>query len=256
MSNSIPENIFNRENWKNSGVGPLYVQLRNHLESIIGAGYFKAGEQLPSEREIAEFSDVSRITVRKAVQELVAAKLVVQRQGSGTSVAPPVERVEQSLSSLTSFSEDMATRGKEIKSTFLEKGIFSPSPKEIMTLGLKPSQMVARIWRLRHADGTPMAIERATLSTEFLPDPENVSVSLYAHLERSGNKPSRAIQRISAAIINDEDAELLAVEKGVAGLNIERLSYSKSGQIIEFTASVYRGDAYDFVAEMQISSEK
>lgn len=256
MNSPPSENIFSRENWNNSGAGPLYIQLRDHLESIIGSGYFKAGEQLPSEREIAELSDVSRITVRKAVQELVRANLVVQRQGSGTSVAPKIERVEQSLSSLTSFSEDMARRGMEIKSTFLEKGISSPSPKEIMALGLKPSQMVARIWRLRLADGTPMAIERASLSTEFLPDPENVDVSLYAHLEKSDNKPSRAIQRISAANIGTEDAKLLAVPEGVAGLNIERVSYSDSGQIIEFTSSIYRGDAYDFVAEMRISNGK
>ncbi|WP_197742784.1 GntR family transcriptional regulator [Lentilitoribacter sp. Alg239-R112] len=255
MSTATSENIFSRENWNSSGAGPLYIQLRDHLETIISSGHFKAGEPLPSEREIAEFSDVSRITVRKAVQELVRANLVVQKQGSGTSVAPKVERVEQSLSSLTSFSEDMARRGMEIKSTFLEKRISSPSPKEIMALGLRPSQLVARIWRLRHADGIPMAIERASLSTQFLPDPENVDVSLYAHLEKSGNKPSRAIQRISAANIGIEDAKLLAVPEGVAGLNIERISYSNSGQIVEFTSSIYRGDAYDFVAEMQISNE-
>ncbi|MBO6919226.1 MAG: GntR family transcriptional regulator [Rhizobiaceae bacterium] len=243
------------ENWANQYSGPLYQQLRDHLNQIIRSGGMQAGEPLPSEREIAEIADVSRITVRKAVQELVKQGLVVQKQGSGTTIAPQTQRVQQSLTQLTSFTEDMARRGMVVTSTFLEKGLYSPSPEEIMALGLTSDSMVARLSRLRKGNGNPLALERASLSPKYLPDPENVDPSLYEHLARSGHKPSRAIQRISAMILTGEDAELLEIEEGSAGLNIERVSYLPTGQVVEFTKSIYRGDSYDFVAELQIGDQ-
>jgi GntR family transcriptional regulator len=249
------ENALLPENWANQYSGPLYQQLRNHINATIVSGEMKAGEPLPSEREIAEIADVSRITVRKAVQELVKEGLVVQKQGSGTTVAPQPERVQQYLTRLTSFTEDMARRGKNVTSTFLEKGLFSPSPEEIMALGLKADGLVARLSRLRKADGKPLALERASLSADYLPDPESVEASLYAYLEKLGNKPSRAIQRISAINLRGEDAKHLEVEDGSAGLSIVRVSYLPTGQVVEFTKSIYRGDAYDFVAELQIGDK-
>ena len=246
------EQILAQKNWTRKQNGPLYVQLHDQIENAIRAGDIKPGEPLPSERLMAEMSKVSRITVRKAVQALVNDGLIVQRQGSGTSVAPKVQRVQQSLSRLTSFSEDMSRRGSTVQSDWLEKGLFTPSPRETLALGLSANSQVARISRLRIADGMPLAIERASLSPQYLPDPENVGRSLYAHLAKLGCKPARAIQRISASNINKADAELLAVEEGVAGLNIERISYLPTGQVVEFTRSVYRGDAYDFVAELEI----
>lgn len=244
--------MLDQESWNRKGGGPLYVQLRGHIESAIRAGALKPGQALPSERELAELSGISRITVRKAVQDLARSGLVVQRQGSGTSVAPTLNRVEQSLSRLTSFSEDMALRGKEVRSQWLERGLFAPSVNETVVLGLKPHGQVARISRLRLADDVPLAIERASLSTDHLPDPENVQSSLYAHLDSRGCKPVRAIQRIRAVSLVPADAALLDVEEDAAGLSIERVSYLASGQVVEFTQSKYRGDAYEFIAELQI----
>lgn len=249
------ENALMPENWADQYSGPLYQQLRDHLNEIIKSGGMQAGEPLPSEREIAEIADVSRITVRKAVQELVKQGLVIQKQGSGTTVAPQKQRVQQSLTRLTSFTEDMARRGMVVTSTFLEKGLVSPSPEEIIALGLTSDSLVARLSRLRKGNGKPLALERASLSPKYLPDPENVDASLYEHLERSGHKPCRAIQRISAMNLTGEDASLLDIEDGSAGLNIERISYLPTGQVIEFTKSIYRGDAYDFVAELQIGDK-
>jgi GntR family transcriptional regulator len=122
-----------------------------------------------------------------------------------------------------------------------------------MKLGLKANGLVARISRLRLANDIPLAIERAALSPVYLPDPKNVGASLYAHLARSGHRPSRAIQRLSARNLGRQDARLLEVAAGAASLNIERISYLATGQVVEFTQSVYRGDAYDFVAELQIA---
>ena len=80
-----------------------------------------------------------------------------------------------------------------------------------MVLGLSSKEMVARVSRLRIADDTPLAIERAALSSAVLPEPEAVGASLYAALEQTGNRPVRAMQRISAANLGEADARLLGV---------------------------------------------
>jgi GntR family transcriptional regulator len=249
------QDIQRANNWTLSGNGPLYLQLRQRLEEEIRSGALGPGASLPSEREIADLCNVSRVTVRKAVQSLVRDGFVVQRRGSGTTVARQVERVEQPLSRLTSFSEDMARRSMTGRSIWIERGVFSASPREMMVLGLGPDEQVARITRLRMANDVPLAIERAALSTRYLPDPDRIERSLYETLAELGNKPVRAVQRISAVNMGADDAARLDVSEGSAGLSIERISYSAQGAVIEFTRSVYRGDAYDFVAELKIGDE-
>ncbi|MET0597163.1 MAG: GntR family transcriptional regulator [Mesorhizobium sp.] len=231
---------------------PLYLRLKKSIEEAVENGLIGPGDALPSERDIAQKADVSRVTVRKAVQDLVRGGVLVQRHGSGTFVAPRMARVEQSLSRLTSFTEDMARRGMSARSLWLDRGLYAPSPDEIMVLGLSAKELVARVARLRMANDTPLAIERASLSANVLPDPETVSSSLYTALEETGHRPVRAVQRISAANLGEADAALLKVPAGCASLNIERISYLSSGRVIEFTRSIYRGDAYDFVAELRL----
>lgn len=237
---------------QSAGAGPLYVKLQHALEAAIHSGRLKGGDALPPERELAEYANISRVTVRKAVDELVRQGKLVRRHGSGTFVAKPVEKVEQPLSRLTSFTEDMARRGLTTRAEWLERGLFTPSPDEMVMLGLAAGGLVARLGRLRIADENPLAIERASISAEFLPDPESVGNSLYAVLEARGVRPVRAIQRISARTIKDQEAELLGVAPGSAGLAIERISYLPSGKVVELTRSLYRGDAYDFVAELTL----
>jgi GntR family transcriptional regulator len=231
---------------------PLYLQLRKSIEDAVTRGLIGPGDALPSERDIATKADMSRVTVRKAVQDLVKGGILVQRHGSGTFVAPRMERVEQSLSRLTSFTEDMARRGMSVHSQWLDRGLYAPSPEEMMVLGLSSDDMVARVARLRIANDTPLAIERASLSAGILPDPASIGSSLYAALEADGNRPVRAVQRISAANLGEADARLLDVAPASASLRIERISYLASGKVIEFTRSIYRGDAYDFVAELRL----
>ena len=235
--------------------GPLYMALRRNIEAAIRDGVLRPGDALPSERELAVMADVSRVTVRKAVQHLVEDRLLVQRHGSGTFVAPPVQRIEQPLSALTSFTEDMARRGMKVRSQWLDRGLYPPSPEEMMTLGLSPSEQVARVARLRIADDTPLAIERASLAAHVLPDPAAIGESLYSALDKTGHRPVRAIQRLSAKNLNEAEAALLGTAPGSASLNIERISYLASGKVIEFTRSVYRGDAYDFVVELRLGDK-
>lgn len=238
-----------------NGPGPLYLQLQRRISEAMASGQLAQGSSLPAERDIATMTGLSRVTVRKAVEALVASGQLVQKRGSGTFVAPRVERLEQALSLLTSFTEDMARRGKSVESVWISRAIHSPTPEEVMALGLGAGDRVARLERVRRSDGVPLAIERASLSTQVLPDPEAVKTSLYALLEISGLRPVRAVQRISAANLGPKDADLLGVMPGAAGLRIERIGYLASGRVVEFTRSLYRGDAYDFAVELKLAPD-
>ncbi|MGJ5619682.1 GntR family transcriptional regulator [Sulfitobacter sp. MF3-043] len=241
--------------WLRPDAGPRYVQLRQRLTDGIHQRILKPGASLPPERIIATITDLSRVTVRKAIKSLAEDGIVVQKQGFGSFVATDTPQIEQSLSRLTSFTEDMTRRGMASTSVWLERGVFMPSPDEVVALGMSQDASVSRVARLRTADGKPMAIERASLPTAILPNPLEVTTSLYEVLEATGLRPVRALQKISAINLGPADAELLAVNEGEAGLRIERTSYLADGRIVEFTRSIYRGDAYNFVAELRLAKE-
>jgi GntR family transcriptional regulator len=247
------QDLFTAKGFGGSGAGPLYLQLQRRIADAMATGKLAPGNSLPAERDIASMTGLSRVTVRKAVAALVASGQLVQRRGSGTYVAPKLEKLEQALSLLTSFTEDMARRGKSVESVWLSRAIHSPTPEEVMALGLGAGDRVARLERVRRSDGVPLAIEHASLSTGVLPDPALVETSLYAVLEVSGMRPVRAVQRISAANLDGREAALLGVLPGAAGLKIERIGYLASGRVVEFTRSLYRGDAYDFAVELTLA---
>ncbi|RID90912.1 GntR family transcriptional regulator [Gemmobacter lutimaris] len=249
------DHLFSPEGFDDTGAGPLYVQLHRRIAEAIASGRLKPGDSLPAEREMAAMTGLSRVTVRKGVEALVASGQLVQRRGSGTFVAPKVEKLEQALSLLTSFTEDMRRRGLNSESRWLSRALHNPSPEEVMALGLAADERVARLERVRSSDGLPLAIERASLPQAILPEPERVTTSLYAELQARGLRPVRAVQRISAVNVTPRDAELLGVTAGVAGLRIERISYLPSGKVVEFTRSLYRGDAYDFAVELKLAPE-
>ncbi len=238
--------------WLRDSGGPRYVQLRRRLEEGIETGILPPNSSLPPERELAEITDLSRVTVRKAIHELVREGLIEQRQGSGSFIREPVLRMEQSLSRLTSFTEDMARRGLETASRWLERGVFMAAQDETDALDLPDGAQVARVYRLREAGGRPMALERAALPLDLLPNPIEVTTSLYEVLGRLGHRPVRAVQKISAINLGPAEADLLGVAEGAAGLRIERISFLESGRVAELTRSLYRGDAYDFVAELRL----
>jgi GntR family transcriptional regulator len=243
--------IYAAAAWFRDGRGPRYVQLYRHLASAISSGRLEADTQLPPERDLAELADVSRVTVRKAVAELVADGLLEQRRGAGSFVRAQAPKLEHPLSRLTSFTEYMLARGKASTSQVLTRGLFFPTPEEAMALGISGGQ-VARIERLRSADGTPMAIELSSLPVDILPYPERVETSLYTVLRDQGGAPTRAIQRITAINLAPSEAQMLSLPDGAAALRIDRTGYLPSGRPIEFTRGVYRSDIYDFVAELRM----
>lgn len=230
---------------------PLYQQLQRALRQAIESHVLGPDDALPPERDLAVDFSVSRITVRKAIEGLVGEGMLVRRQGSGTFVCA---RVEKNFSKLTSFSEDMRARGRNPRSVWLRKAAGTVTPEESLTLRSSPGTPVYRFHRIRFADDAPMALEYATILASCLPSLEAVESSLYAALEQAGNRPVRALQRLRAVLFTAEQAELLQAKEKGPGLLVERLGFLQDGSAAEFTQSFYRGDIYDFVAELSLAT--
>lgn len=227
---------------------PLYLQLAVALSKAINEGRYQANEALPSERVLAEELNLSRVTARKAIERLVEQGLIVRKRGSGNYIAP---RLEQPLTRLSSFSEELHQRGFVPQSRWLSRGFAAAGPDEQIALDLKSGEKVARLERQRLADGVVMAFEVSVLPASVLHDPEAVSASLYTHLAQSGQAPVRALQHIRALNADPKLAGLLEVPVGAAVLFITRVGYLASGKAVEMTHSYCRSDYYDFVAEMR-----
>ena len=226
---------------------PLYLQLQRVLREAIQSRQLLQDDAIPAERDLAEDFDVSRITVRKAIDGLVTEGLLTRRRGAGTFVA---SRVEKSFSKLSSFSEDMISRGRKPHSEWVSKSMGAVTPEEALSLGLSPGALVYRFQRIRFADGMTMALEQSAIPGYCLPSLEVVTTSLYQALEKTGHRPVRALQRLRAVNFTQEQADRLMVKPGDAGLFIERRGFLADGRTAEFTQSWYRGDAYDVVAEL------
>jgi GntR family transcriptional regulator len=226
---------------------PLYIQLQQLLREAIQQKLLTENDAIPPERDLAVEYDVSRITVRKAIGGLVEEGLLTRRRGAGTFVAG---RVEKSFSRMSSFSEDMISRGRKPSSQWISRSAGAVTPEEAMALGLSPGAPVFRFGRIRFADDVPMAVEQTTIAGGCLPSLDAVQDSLYDALARLGNRPVRALQRLRAVPFIGEHARMLGVDSGHAGLLIERRGFLRDGRAVEFTQSFYRGDAYDFVAEL------
>jgi len=247
--------LFQLAVWFHLGRGPRYEQLCRHIAASIGVGDLPPGTQLPPERDLATIAGVSRVTVRKAVARLVEDGMLEQRRGAGTFVRAPRAKLEHSLSALLSFTEYMRMRGKTSRSQILRSGRFLPTPDERMALGLRGSDLVARVDRLRSADDVPMALEWSVLPPDILPDPNLVKTSLYDVLRAAGTAPTRAVQRIAAVNLTGADAELLNLSEGAAVLRIDRTAFLPSGRPIELTRGLYRSDIYDFIADLRLETK-
>jgi len=230
---------------------PLYQQLQRALRKAIEIQLLGPEDALPAERDLASDFNVSRITVRKALDGLVAEGLLVRRQGSGNFVST---RVQKNFAKLTSFSEDMRARGRTPHSVWVKRAQGTVTPEEALALRLSPGTPVLRFHRIRFADDAPMAIELATVVASALPSLDAVDTSLYEALERTGHRPVRALQRLRAVLLTEDQAELLKAKAGDPGLLVERLGSLRDGRAIEFSQSFYRGDIYDFVAELSDST--
>jgi GntR family transcriptional regulator len=227
---------------------PLYLQLADKIANAIASRRLRQGQALPAERALVERLGLSRTTIRKAVEELTARGLVASQHGSGTFVAA---RLDQPLARLSSFTDDMRARGRTAGCRVIDRGVRFPSPDEAVALALSARDQITFLTRLRLADGEPLALEHATIPTRILPDPTEIGDSLYAALQARDAVPVRALQRLRAATASATDAAHLGITEGAPIMATARYGYAADGSPIEFTRSLYRGDRYDFIAEMR-----
>jgi GntR family transcriptional regulator len=230
-----------------SGKLPLYQQLQQALRRAIDEGAWGSASAIPAERQLASALGISRITVRKAIDALVEEGLLVRRAGAGNFINT---RIEKNFAKLSSFSEDMRARGRVPRNEWLKRSEGLVTPEEALRLRLSPGTPVYRFNRIRYADEVPMCLEYATIAASALPSLAAVGDSMYEALAASGNRPVRALQRLSALLLNAEQARLLQTREGDAGLCVERLGFARDGRAVEFCRSYFRGDMYDFVAEL------
>jgi GntR family transcriptional regulator len=246
----VSADVFDRKRFQSNGNAPLYLKLKRLIADAVDKGLLTETEAIPGERDVARMLGISRVTVRKAFADLVTDGVLVQRQGAGTFIASHPPRYELPMSRLTSFSEDMRQRGLAVDCHWFDRSEGLPTPEEAMVLALSPGEKVCRLHCLRRADAIPLAIEFAVVPSQFLPDPMAVADSLYAVLETRGFRPVRALQRLRAVALAGASAAHLDVQEGSPALFVERVSFLSDARVVEFTRSHFRGDRYDFMAEL------
>ncbi|WP_260600377.1 GntR family transcriptional regulator [Sphingomonas endolithica] len=234
--------------WTRDGEGtPLYLQLARSLREHISGGGIDPGSALPSERDLSELAGLSRVTVRKGIEQLIDEGVLIRKQGSGTFVAA---RIETPGAKLNSFSDDTRSRGVDPGVVWIYKSYAPPTEEEAVALDVSSTTRVARLGRVRLADGEPLAIEHAVVPAQFMPELESLGDSLYQALEAHGFRPTSGTQRLRASLATPTEAGILCVQQNSEVLRIERRTRIPDGRIVEFTRSVYRGDRYEFVTEL------
>lgn len=231
---------------------PKYFQLREILLDLIEEAELPVDAPIPSERELCNRYELSRMTVRQAVDHLVTEGRLYRVPGKGTFVARP--KIEMPLR-LVSFTEDMRTRGLEPGARDLDRRTTSANAHLARIFDVPPGTSVHVIERLRTADGEPMAVERSHIPVTVapgLPDTRLNGASLYDVLKkRFGIVFDAGEQIIEAGIADTSDARLLDLARGSAVLLLERRSFM-NGTCVELTISTYRADRYQLHSALEI----
>jgi GntR family transcriptional regulator len=235
---------------------PLYKQLKKGLIEYI-QNHLHPGEVMPTESEIEEMYEVSRITVRKAIESLEAEGIVVKQQGRGTFVKST--EIIQKVGSVTSWTEEMKRKGKKTETVGLEVKEIVPSKRLIHELQLNKGETVICIKRIRCVDGEPLAIMVNYLSGRQLPDFVKIGLqgeSLYEVLKnRYGIEIERATEWVRAREATDLEAAALQIPPYSAVLSLRRFSYVD--QIpFEIVEMVVRADRYQYIIELSGDSKR
>lgn len=232
---------------------PLYQQLYVLLRDEIDSGRWQPGDLMPTEANLREEHGLSRATVRQALDALVNDGLIYRERGRGTYVAHPT--VHQALVRIVSFTEDMRQRGFTPGTRVLAAELLEAPPGLAEQLGITPGEELARIERLRLADGEPMSVEQSHLIHRYCPGilaHDYALNPLREMLEREyGIRIASARQSIRAVNAPRGLAQSLAVAAGAALLLIERVSYSQYNLPVEFLRVYHRGDRYLLYNELR-----
>ncbi|WP_277630708.1 GntR family transcriptional regulator [Atopococcus tabaci] len=229
---------------------PIYIQIHNQLREMIRDGYWKVGDRIPSERDLAIRFDVSRMTVRQAVQTLVEEGILERRVGAGTFVS--AEKVQEKMSTFQSFTEIISQQGQKPSSKVVSYHVKPASNSEAEKLHLEENAEVLQMERIRYADGTPICLEVASIPYHMVSSlsKKQVTQSLYHTLEtEKGISLERAEQTISATLASERVAELLDMKRGEAILRLRQVSYSKDNTPFEYVRTQYAGERFEFYVE-------
>jgi GntR family transcriptional regulator len=209
------------------------------------------GESIPSERQLCVDLGVSRLTVRAALDDLVREGHLVRRRGAGTFVSEP--KIAQELT-MSSFTEDMRSRGMRPDSRTLELRVVAAGARLGRFLHVSPSEPVVLAKRLRLADGETMAIETLHVPQALVPGLAAKDLegrSFYDLLrERYGIQIVGGVQTIEPTVTNEDESAALGVPLHSPAFLFERVSRAESDEIVEFVNSIYRGDRYRIITEL------
>ena len=231
---------------------PLHAQLEEIFIRRIRDGDAQAGSRLPSEDELVALHGVSRTTVRTAIQSLIARGMVEIRRGKGTFVTEPV--ITQELTALTGFVEDMHALGKKASATVLDRRLVAASETVARQLAVPRGASVARIQRVRLADGSPLSFDETYLPKELgekvmADDLENQPI--FTLLEQKYSTPLlEAEYRLAAVPSHGTVARALGVDAGSPIFLIERTTFSERHRPVDYERLYYRGDHIRFVTRL------
>ena len=235
---------------------PLYYQLKEVLRQQIRSGHLEPHAAIPSEPELVASYHVSRATVRQALNELVHEGLLYRQHGKGTFVCEP--RIQQTLSELASFSEELKRRGKRPGGLLIVSELTRGNEVVRDRLKLADEEQVLRLERVRTADGQPCAHE-----VDYLPYPrasgiyqrakEAAEGSLYTLMISEGLSPYVAEQTIKGGGASAREAELLQIAAGEAGLRYTCTTYDSTGQPVEYSESFFPGDRFDLHVTLRVA---
>ncbi|MET3699088.1 GntR family transcriptional regulator [Bacillus oleivorans] len=225
---------------------PLYYRIQQSLKKKIEEEW-QPGDVIPSERELSEQFQVSRMTVRQAVNGLVDDGFLVRKRGSGTYVNE--RKVEQILHGVTSFSEEMRARGLAPSNKPVSFQIIPSDEKIAGHLQLKHYDPVYKIERIRLADRLPMAFETTFIPANMMKSltEEIMNRSLYEYVEAQlGIGIDDAYQTIESSSATKKEAKYLQIKEKDPVLVIKRKTFTTTGTPFEYVRTVYRGDRYKF----------
>ncbi|MDS0528074.1 GntR family transcriptional regulator [Clostridium sp. SHJSY1] len=228
---------------------PLHTQLSVIIRDMIENGELSEGNYLMSERELCKIQDVSRMTVNKAILNLVNEGLLDRKQGKGTFVS--YKKKKHSFQKLQGFSEIMNSKGFKVKSDILEFSLGHESDyiNEKLKVSDKNS-LIYRIKRIRYIDGDSFAIEIAYILKDMCNDltkeliEENSLYNLYR--DRYHHKAKRAEQVIKPIMLDKESAELLNQDITTLALKIDRVVYTDKEEVMEYTSSIFLSDKHEY----------
>lgn len=239
---------FNSSNLR----APMYYRIEQTILEQMQQGLLKPGQQLPTETELAQQYQVSRITAKRALDELVRQGRAFRQQGRGTFVAQTHIR---DISGFGSFSEDMKSRGLTPGSRVLQFKEIEPNAEISTRLSLSEGGSVYMLKRLRLANDEPVAFETAYLPRRLCDGIINEDLnnhSLYAVLkEKYKIAPTWADAEIEARTATKEEALLLKMKLSKPVLSARRVTFSANYDVIEFVFSVYNGDRFTFYSGRQ-----